>query len=139
MTMNDFDIQKSQNLNALVAEYEREDDEKTAKRNNTRNRIMNQMAEVAIQDIKDAEFAKSMRGTDAPTDQDLWFRMFNYTYVYYQNTEKQLIAKYAAIYDPETQYTINPTPSLIDAWREPVYPIRSRTFNQPNDPWRRGR
>lgn len=137
--MSEYYYEKQKDLNKLVAEYEKEDRQKTEKRDIARNQIMNQMSEFATQDIKDTEFAKSIRETDVPADQDLWFRLFNYTYVYYQNMEKQLIAKYAAIYDPTTKYTINPTPSLIDAWREPVRPIRSRTFNMPSDPWRWGR
>lgn len=137
--MSEYYYEKQKDLNKLVAEYEHEDSERTKKRNTARNRIMNQMSEFAIQSIEDTEFAKSTRGTDAPTDQDLWFRMFNYTYIYYQNMEKKLIAKYAAIYDPTTKYTINPMPSLIDAWREPVRPIRSRAFHTHIDPCRHGR
>ena len=139
--MSEYYYEKQKDLDKLVAEYEREDLNKTTERSIARSRTMGAMTEYAIEVINDAEFAKSMRGEDAPTDRDFWFRMFNYTHIYYENSEKRLIAKYAQIYAPElvNNYKPFPLPSLIDTWREPVRPIRSRAFNLHSDPWRWGR
>lgn len=124
--MGNYNIKKAQNLKALVKEYERENTNKENQRNTARSHAMNAMSKAAIKVIQDAEFIKSIHDEDAPTNRDFWYRIFNYTYMYYQNAEKQLIARYAQIYDPTTKYTIIPMPSLIDAWREPIRPIRSR-------------
>ena len=125
--------EKTDNLYKLVNEYEIQQKQNSEKRSMARQKVCISMEELALERLSNmnAQYERKAEGWSMWSPNDVWRKLLEYTWQYYDNMEAELIGKYAAMYNEINIVdcpVVKPLPHITDVMKPVPRYVHTKDF-----------